>query len=199
MVADTSVQSGFLPTEDLFWGEWGRGTFMSGGDLLLADGVWRVWRVGTTSAPWLDCLTFCEAEFNLCMWVPRLLWRARAESMNFNDNRKTFWKWVQTEKKPDDESEGLLTKCNKMLIRIKQLKTTEVLSSEQALLHRGMGKRGWRKGYLVFWNSEFFPDGSPWTLVFWFFSLFVFHCSVFTAMIIVKWHSVGCAAYPLVK
>lgn len=58
------------------WVRGGEGTFMSGGDLLLANGVWWVWRVGTTSAPWLDCLTFCAAGFNLCMWVPRLLWRA---------------------------------------------------------------------------------------------------------------------------
>lgn len=56
--ADTSVQSGLLPTEDLFWGEWGRGTFMSGGDLLLADRVWWVSRVGTTSAPWRNVWLF---------------------------------------------------------------------------------------------------------------------------------------------
>ena len=58
------------------WVRGGEGTVMSGGDLLLANGVWWVWRVGTTSAPWLDCLTFCAAGFNLWMWVPRLLWRA---------------------------------------------------------------------------------------------------------------------------
>lgn len=39
-MADTSVQSGFLPIGDLFLGESGRETFMSGGGVLLADGVW---------------------------------------------------------------------------------------------------------------------------------------------------------------
>lgn len=39
-MADTSVQSGFLPTGDLLSGEGGEGTLMSGGDLLLANGVW---------------------------------------------------------------------------------------------------------------------------------------------------------------
>lgn len=56
--ADTSVQSGLLPIEDLFWGEWGRGTFMSGGDLFLADRVWWVLRVRTTSALLLNVWLF---------------------------------------------------------------------------------------------------------------------------------------------
>lgn len=90
MEADTSVQSGLLPIEDLFWGEWRRGTFMSGGDLLLADRVWRVSRVGTTWAPWLNVWLFCEAEFSLCMWVPRFLWRVSDESMSFIDKLNNF-------------------------------------------------------------------------------------------------------------
>lgn len=65
--ADTSVQSGLLPTEDLFWGKSGRETFMSGGDLLLADRVWQVSRVGTTSAPWLNIWLFVRQNL-LFVW-----------------------------------------------------------------------------------------------------------------------------------
>lgn len=37
-----------------------------------------------------ECLTFCEAEFNLCMWVPRFLWRVSDESMSFIDKLNNF-------------------------------------------------------------------------------------------------------------
>lgn len=37
-----------------------------------------------------ESLTFCEAEFNLCMWVPRFLWRVSDKSMNFIDKLNNF-------------------------------------------------------------------------------------------------------------
>lgn len=69
-VADVSAQPGFLPAGDLLWGEWGEG-------LSCEEGIY-CWLMGCGKCEGREPLQLllwivCEAEMNLCMWVPRVL------------------------------------------------------------------------------------------------------------------------------